>query len=220
MEEKDQNFDSKAKQQRPDIIAQTSWIRDLLKDNLNPIKPGALVLVLACGSGVELPHIRNFAGEKAIIHAFDILPPDQTERNCFLGPKIKYHRIDIRNLKQVLNAAGRTDGQLPDLIICRSPKIIEIIGPGKVVRQDWWIDVLTQYAQIVVNNGGQMLITTYTEEEQILLAKAMEKIGLEPITGQNELCPNRFRREYIGEDGTTRIAGIDRYTIVVRPILI
>ena len=190
-------------------IERTTWILNVFKTTLRPVSPRALVVTLAVGKGEELPHLRAFVGTKARIHAFDILKPSGRLYDMVQLTRTNYHCQDIAKVNSIFEVIN---GPL-NLVICRAPRVLESISPNKISYNEWWIPTLIEYAQ-KMSKDGQMLITTYTEEEQLKIVEGMRKQGLQPITGENTLFPLAMPKKYFGPSGDIR-AGIDRFTIVV-----
>jgi len=171
----------------------TSWIGTLFQSYLRPIPTNGSVIALAAGGCEELLQLRPFVGEAAKIHAFDIIQPRRFGPEILSFSAAKFHQANIKNVSRVLRLAGGT----PDLIICRHPRIFETFkeASGKIEYNEWWLKTLSEYAR-QIRDKGQMLITTFTEIEQMLLVEEMRKQGLSPSAESNYFAPANLCKVY------------------------
>ena len=188
-------------------ILKTRWISEVFNTYLDQPQGPTNVAALAVGNGEELPHLRFFTGHGANIHAFDILRPSKTTQELAELAKVEYHREGIQRIDKVI----RTLGGEPNLVVCRAPRVLETVSKRGFKFNTWWADSLAGYAERV-RGRGQMLVTTYTQEERNIIAEKFRSRGIRFSLFENNLCPIQVP-DYVGPNGPFR-AGIDKFVLV------
>ncbi len=201
----EKNLALKAKYALP--IIKTRWISRVFHEYLRPVSQGASVAALAVGGGEELPHLRSFTGPGARIHAFDIVRPSERLKELAQLAAVTYHREGIQRIDKVIRAIGDT----PELVVCRAPRILETVSRREIRFNEWWADVLAQYGSRV-GWRGQMLVTTYTDEERAKIAQRMSAWGVPFRLYENSFCPLPTPKA-VGPNGPVR-SGIDKFVLV------
>lgn len=188
-------------------ILRTRWIGEVFHTYLKQPSGPTRVAALAVGRGEELPHLRHFVGHGATIHAFDILEPETLTSDLAELAQVTYHREGIQRIDKVIRLLG---GE-PNIVVCRAPRIVETVSKRGLRFNTWWEDTLAGYAQRV-HRKGQMLITTYTDEERQRVAAKFRDRGIRFQQYENDLCPIPTPQAQ-GPNGIIR-SGIDKFVLV------
>ncbi|MEK7165497.1 MAG: hypothetical protein AAB874_01660 [Patescibacteria group bacterium] len=204
--------DKELKRKLTELLSQvhlrSAWIGNVLRTNLTPPRPDATVCCLNVGSGEELLQVRKFIGDQARLYAVDIKSSPNLSLMC-IGANAEFISADI---SYVADLTGHMSS-VPDIVISRHPRIVVTVNkqgqPGEVDTS--WFQPLSEWGQLVVGNGGQMLITTYTQVERDVLGLAMGKFGLNPEQGENDFAPSSLVRKF-----GPALAGPDKFTLVLR----
>lgn len=169
----------------------TSWIGQVFAANLLPVPADALIVSLGVGQNCEeLIHLREFAGPKATIRAFDIHLPSPKGVLAILGTDTDFQIADIKHIDRITTSFYKS----PALIVSRHPQIVQGADNfGNILSyNDWWLSCLTNWAKYALKNHSQMITTHYIIEEQERLNKYMQNAGLQPKTGTNQYFPRKF----------------------------
>lgn len=187
----------------------TAWIAQVIRRNIFPVPSGATVCCLAVGRTMEeLLHVRDITGKQAKIFAFDITTPSPIGEMLMTATGTHYHIHSIQDSDGIV----RVMGKMPNLVVCRHPRIIETVNKsGQVLSVNaWWIDALKQWG-MKVKGKGQLFITLFTEDEQRMVIRGMNKSSLKPIVGKNLFAPRALRKHF-----GSKIALPDGYTLLIK----
>lgn len=174
-------------------------IEGVLADNLDLDRLPLFLSVCCLGSGNsrECIAVRRLLPHSSI-YAFDRELPDSQEERRQNIARTKFRCLNVYNIGRILSEMG-VNG-CPDLVLCRHPKIANIIN-GEIVPDNdapVWVASLVNWGIRVSAYNSQMLITTFTREDRDILGLAMKEAGLNPILGENPngiVPPNRDWQE-------------------------
>lgn len=188
----------------------TKWIGKLFYEYLKPIPPGATVCAIGVGQNcMELLQLRKFSGSQAHIFAVDVLPPDNTGILILGHTNTEFIQDDL----QAPIAIAQRIGRIPDLVIMRHPRIIEEVDKqtGKVLKyNEWWLTALLNWARLVLQKQGQILITFMAQEERDLMAVYLDQQDIRHTKHINPNTPPNIQVRY-----GVKTAGPDRFVIKI-----
>ena len=192
----------------------SSWIYKVFLHCLQKPRGRTTACCLGIGSGEELIQLRKFLGPTASIWGFD-LTLDKYAKVAVAGSKSQYSPKDIRQVDDVIQVIGG----FPNVVVCRHPRLLHAVdfAVGIITYQDWWLESLTEWAQKMQQQRGQMLITTFTAIEMERLKMCFVRHNLNFQTHDLDIAPKSLTKNYLLLNGQNIVARPDNYALTLQP---